>query len=384
MDTRSTISSVVIAIAVLLTVAMGTPGSAQVCGDGVVESTEECDDGAGFRLDGCTPDCAYEHVQRMIHLELAGGSPSPVDCTPRTNAFGSAFSTLGLAGVNAQLAAAIADGTLNQLVQVLGLDDPAAVDDPDLDVGILAAGVDPRGSAPGLDGWFIAATGALDDDDLPAIRLPGSVAARELAAGPQRIDVAFLDGTITIRDARVAAEVGTAISLPAPPPDEFATGFLAFETMQAMDGTHGLCGNLTVGSLAVLPAPFDFSSGGAAECSASCPGSRGYTWCGTGNPVGPGCNSMLDVVVSGCAVSPPLCIPVINPTQPDVGTSGQPPVTLVADPTTGKVTVPEPEDAYSTWLEFAAERVHVTNHLGGIFADGFESSNLGAWSSSQP
>jgi hypothetical protein len=42
---------------------------------------------------------------------------------------------------------------------------------------------------------------------------------------------------------------------------------------------------------------------------------------------------------------------------------------LVADPGTGKVTVTEPDDAYSTWFEFAAERVHITNNIGGIFAD---------------
>jgi hypothetical protein len=98
----------------------------------------------------------------------------------------------------------------------------------------------------------------------------------------------------------------------------------------------------------------------------------------------PAHGEVVDVVVGGCAVSPPLCLPLLVPTQPDVGTGGQPPATLTADPTTGKVTVVQPEDAYSTWLEFAAERVHMTNNLGGIFADGFDSSGLGAWSSSQP
>lgn len=93
---------------------------------------------------------------------------------------------------------------------------------------------------------------------------------------------------------------------------------------------------------------------------------------------------MLDVLVGGCAVTPPLCFGVIVPTQPDVGTGGQPPEVLTADPTTGKVTVSQPEDAYSMWLEFAAERVHLTNHVGWIFSDGFESSGLGMWSSSQP
>lgn len=93
---------------------------------------------------------------------------------------------------------------------------------------------------------------------------------------------------------------------------------------------------------------------------------------------------MLDVLVGGCAISPPFCLGLVVPTQPDVGTSGMTPEVLVADPTTGKVTVTQVEDAYSMWIEFVAERVHMTNHFGEIFSDGFESSGLGAWSSSQP
>jgi hypothetical protein len=219
---------------------------------------------------------------------------------------------------------------------------------------------------------------------VPVVRLPGAVAARELTAGPGRIEFGFLAGTITVKDARVTAAVGPVTSLPGPPPDQFAAGFAAFEDLLADDGNHGLCGNLTVGSLAVMPLPAEFTGGGSTACSSACTGSREYTWCGPGNPVGPGCNSTLDLLVGGCAVSPPLCIALIDPTQPDVGTGGQPPAVLVPDPGTGKVTVTQPDDAYSTWFEFVAERVHITNHIGGIFADGFESADLAAWSSSHP
>jgi cysteine-rich repeat protein len=368
----------------LLSIAfIAVPIAAQTCGNGIVEPPEECDDGAAFRLDGCAPDCTYEHVQRMTLLELIAGT-APLICTPRSNAFGGAFSTLGLTGVNTQLATAIGDGSLNQLLQMLALDDPAAVNDPDLEVGMVGSDLDPRGSTAALDGWYLADAGSLDGNDLPSIRVPGLVTSRELEAGPARIDVVFIDGTITIRDAHVTAVVGSPTSPPAPPPDQLAGGFSTFETLQATDGGHGLCGNLTVGSLAIVPLPEDFASGGAAACSASCAGSRSYTWCGPGNPVGPGCNSLLDVLVSGCAVTPPLCFPVISPTQPDVGTGGQPPQTLVANPTDGKVTVVEPEDAYSTWLEFNSQRVHLTNHLGGIFTDGFDNGDLLAWSASNP
>jgi cysteine-rich repeat protein len=378
---RSTLA--VISAVVVFTTFVSAPGLAQVCGNGVVEPPEECDDGASFRLDGCAPDCTFEHVQRMTLLTLGDG-PSPSFCTPTTNAFGSAFSSFGLTALNTQLAAAISDQTLNQLLQILALDDPGAVDDPDLEVGFLASVHDPRGPAVGLGAWYVADPGFLDPDDLPVATLSGSVAARELTAGPGRVEIRFFEGLITARDARIAAAVETSTSLPGPPPYQLAPGFAAFEGVTADDGNHGICGNLTVDSLAVMPLPGEFTSGGSAECANTCPNSRSYTWCGAGNPVGPGCNSILDLMIGGCSVFPPLCLGVVVPTQPDVGTGGQLPVVLVADPTTGKVTVVEPDDAYSTWLEFNAERVHMTNHLGGIFTDGFEGSDLGAWSSWSP
>lgn len=372
---------VVIFTIVLLSAAIAPSGFAQVCGNGIIEPPEECDDGGSFRLDGCSPDCTFEHVQRVTELVLRGGS-APSFCTPTTNAFGSAFTGFGQTAVNAQIASEIDAGNLNQLLQIISLDDPAAIDDPALEIGVLGSDTDTRDPTSGLDGWYLAMSRFLDSDDLPLMRLPGAVATRELSAGPGRIEIGFFSGTITARDSSIAAVVGSVTSLPGPPPDQLAAGFAAFEETQANDGNHGLCGNLTVGSLAVMPLPAEFTSGGSAACSSACAGSREYTWCGEGNPVGPGCNSALDLLVGGCSTSS-LCIDLIVPTQPDVGTSGLPPAILTPDPGTGKVTVTEPEDAYSTWFEFAAERVHLTNHIGGIFRDGFESADLGAWSSSR-
>ena len=374
---------VVVSVVVLLSTTAAPTGDAQVCGDGIIETPEECDDGGFSRLDGCASDCTFEHVQRLTLLELGDGS-APAFCTPTTNAFGAAFTAIGRSAVNAQIASEIAAGSLNQLLQIISLDDPAAIDDPALEIGVLGSDPDPRGPTSGIDGWYLAMSRFLDSDDLPALRLAGAVAMRELSAGPGRIEIGFLTGAITVKDSRVAAVVGPVTSLPGPPPDQFASGFAAFEDLQANDGNHGLCGNLTVGSLESMPLPAEFSGGGSTACSSACAGSREYTWCGDGNPVGPGCNSTLDLLVSGCAVSPPVCFALIDPTQPDVGTDGQPPAVLAPDPGTGKVTVTEPDDAYSTWFEFAAERVHITNKIGGIFADGFESADLGAWSSTNP
>jgi len=103
--------------------------------------------------------------------------------------------------------------------------------------------------------------------------------------------------------------------------------------------------------------------------------------CADGEPVGAGCNSLLDVLVSGCAATF-LCVPVVFPTQPDVGVDPNPPNVLLADPVTGKVTVVEPDDAYSSTFGFAAIRVHMTNGVLLVFADGFENGSISQWSDS--
>ena len=61
--------------------------------------------------------------------------------------------------------------------------------------------------------------------------------------------------------------VGPVTSIPGPPPDQLAPAFSAFEGLAADDGNHGMCGNLTVASLAQVPLPAEFAAGGSAECA---------------------------------------------------------------------------------------------------------------------
>jgi hypothetical protein len=159
---------------------------------------------------------------------------------------------------------------------------------------------------------------------------------------------------------------------------------MTFEGLDGSSSARGLCGNVTVESLSLVPAPEGLTVGGQSPCSASCPQSRAYTYCGDGMPVGPGCNSLLDVLVSGCSTFVGICIPLVTPTQPDVGVGGNPPHALVPDPVSGKVTVVVPDDAYSSFFQFSSQRVHMTNNLSGIFADGFESEYLSGWSNALP
>jgi len=371
-------------VAVLAVAASLAPCTASAqCGDGVVNGAEQCDDGNGFRWDGCDLECRYEQVQRLTSLEVSQYS-APFPCTPQANALGQAFTSLGRQGLNSAIAGAVADGRLDALMPLLGLDDPLGVDDPEVEVASLSAESDPLSPGSGLDSWHLGDVSHLGGDDLPLHRLGGSLVSRDLTAGPGVVELPMLGGDLRILESRVIARVGATSSLPSPPPDLVAAGFGTFEGLDGTTSSRGLCGNVTVESLSLAPAPEDLTAGGQSPCSASCPQSRAYTYCGDGMPVGPGCNSLLDVLVSGCSMFVGICIPLVTPTQPDVGVGGDPPHALVPDPGTGKVTVVEPDDAYSSFYQFASQRVHMTNNLSGLFADGFESGGTARWSGSLP
>jgi len=121
-----------------------------------------------------------------------------------------------------------------------------------------------------------------------------------------------------------------------------------------------LCAGLTVDSLAKQPIPSNLTSGNYA-CNASCTNQPRYTFCGANEPVRADCNSMLDVLIGGCKATV-FCSQIIKPTQPDVGTDGNPPAVLVADATTSKVAVPNPRDAYSSYFRYYSVRAHLTNN----------------------
>jgi len=164
---------------------------------------------------------------------------------------------------------------------------------------------------------------------------------------------------------------------------------------------EGMCGNITVDSLAKLPLPRSFSTQSFtaacipasrfSECTAApTTASHAYTWCGeqcgqpgdtdydangctacpvgrcVSKPVTATCNSFLDAVVGGCIVNPPDCKVAFLESQPDVGATGGTPGTLTVDETNyNKVTVPsgQENDAYSGYFKLTAIRAHITNNV---------------------
>lgn len=352
-------------------------GQAAVCGNGIVESGEECDDGGILAWDGCAPGCSYETVHRFFELELSN-DPGPPVCTPTTNALGQAFSTLGLEGLNAGLQSELDDGSIDALMVLLGLDDPTGADDPDLGLGFVSAVPDPRDGQLGLDSWHLGTADSFDASGQPDTITAASLSSSALQSGPADFVVPSSDSdSFELRDGFLLGAVEPATSVPGPPPADLAAGFAAFEAIDGAGPGQGLCGNVTVASLAQIPVPTDFASGGSVACSSSCSGSRAYQACiGTDIP-GVDCNSLLDVLVSGCATSV-LCVAIVHPTQPDVGAAGGAPAVLSADPVTGIVQVVEPDDAYSSAFEYRTTRVHLT-HGPVVFIDGFESGTTDAW-----
>jgi len=336
----------------------------------VIEAAEECDDGNTQSLDGCNAGCRYEVVDRMTSISVQSGS-APAFCSPTTNALGRAFSSTALGPINTGLQQSISDAALNNLVQFSGLTDlTGAANDASLAIGFLPAVPDvANGPWPGgtpLDFWFRVPSASVDAQRVPQNSLLGSLSARILNAGPGLLKLPLAIGgapsTLSVSNAKLRATLDAtpAPNVPAPPPSHLAPGLTVFQSLTGSGSGQGICGNVTVESLAHIPVPASLATGASSACLA-CTGSRAYTAC-SGNTVEPGCNSMLDVLVGGCKTLVCL-VTLVTPSQPDVPAPGSASVrslslgsgnAVPSDQSTGN------DDAYSSYFKFDANRAHIT------------------------
>jgi cysteine-rich repeat protein len=346
-------------------------GGGPNCGNGTLDPGEQCDDGNRYNLDGCDSACRFELVTRMTLLSIQG-TAAPSFCTPTTNRFGTqSVTSTGLSQLNPSVQGDVTNGRTNTFIQFLGLGDPSGASNASgLSLGLLSGQLDmAKGAWPGnspIDWWFLTDHATVGSAGEPTSVLGnGVLAANRLTAGPSDVDLPLpLGGTaalLRVRDARLATTINAnpAPDVPAPPPSQLAAGLNVFQTING-DGTdEGLCGNMTVESLARTPIPHVLTTGNTA-CSALCVASNSYTDCGANNPVGPGCNSWLDVLVGGCSVSA-LCVPVVNPQQPDVpsATTAQP-LTLGTGNKVPTAQSMNNNDAYSAYMKVNLNRVHFT------------------------
>jgi cysteine-rich repeat protein len=342
-----------------------------LCGNGTLDGTEECDDGNHLDLDGCDSSCHYEVVSRMTAITISG-SAGPAFCISKGNALGTkAITSTALNELNPPLQTDVANGTVNVFMQAIGLTDLTGVADPHFTIGVMDGKLDPaKGTWPTagnpIDWWFLVDPTTVSEGLPTGVLGSASIVGGTLNAGPSTVNLALNLGgtpaTLTMRDATVAATINAtpAPDVPAPPPAKLAAGLTVFQTVTATGADQGLCGDITVASLAQIPVPSVLTSGTAA-CK------EGYTSCGS-NPVGPTCNSLLDVIVGGCSVLGGVIV-AVNPTQPDVPVGA-----MVQTLTVGankKVTLPSTpdDDAYSAYLQFAANRAHFTGEYCTVATD---------------
>jgi len=336
------------------------------CGDGMLQTGEDCDDGNTRNLDGCSSSCHYEAFGRLTALQIATGT-APAMCAHTRNQLGAhALTGTAVGQLNPTLNTDVSNGTLNVLLEAIGLTDETGVMTQSFQLGVMSGVPDPAAGAWPAAGnpidwrFFVDHTG-VDTMGLPTAQMAATITnPRALAAGPANVTIpVVLAGTtanLVLFNTHAIGTVGTTTSHPTYPAS-LRTPFPTFETIAGNGAGQGLCGDISVGSLAQIPMP-QLLTMGATNCS------EGYTYCGAGNPVGPTCNSLLDVLVSGCHVI--LGIAAINATQPDVPAPGNATVTNLTVSATGHhVTnvAAQTNEAYSAFFTFTANRAHASGEI---------------------
>jgi cysteine-rich repeat protein len=350
-----------------------------LCGNGVLDPGEQCDDGNHYELDGCDATCHFEVLARMSSVQIAG-TTAPAGCTPTTNRFGTQFvQSAALGEINMLTASDVTTGQLNVILQFLKLSDLTGGTAAGFQIGLLNATADPaKGTWPTSgnpeDWWFLALSLSVSDGLPTGIFMVTDLSQGVLTAGPTTVNLGItLEGSVaefTLRDAHIFANIDTTPppDVPSPPPGKLAPGIEVFQTITASGTNQGLCGNITVASLAQVPIPTELTTG-ASACEA-CAGSNVYTAC-AGNTVTASCNSLLDVVVGGCVVGD-CFLTGLAAQQPDVpAMSGGTVQPLSLDGTTHKVTqdVAMDFDGYSSYFLFNATRAHFTGQTCDVTAE---------------
>jgi len=300
---HSRIRPVPACIIALACTAFANPVHAQVCGNGVREAGEECDDGNRASLDGCSANCRFEQTQRMNKLALMTTlAPAALGCSPATNAFGTKAVSPNYAGaLNSVIGASIADGSTSLLMYFAHGLDSATGTGTNLQIGIFNAA--PSGVNANYDGtndvdwWY-----DIDDAELRSAQQPASIAGGYITAKVfyTPAPVSFLLRTdlgapaeLSMSAARILFQTGTA-STPMPYAGSDDRGHLASENLdpalQSFATTvgnqtgQGLCGRINAASFAHTAVPAALLTGGNTACS------QGFT----------ANNSYLDVLVTGC------------------------------------------------------------------------------------
>jgi cysteine-rich repeat protein len=282
--------------------------STELCGNGVRDPGEQCDDGNRTPLDGCSATCQFEQFQRVNKIEILFAT----DAFCRANALGGAISSEAQSKLQEAVGDAVAQNKVNVLFSLDGLTDLTGQTAATLSLGSFVADPSP-GASVGLDAWYTVQGDSVGADGTAVAQLPAQLATGgALTAGPGNFAFALaIGGTqakLAVSGTKAKAKIG-ASSAPKPSTNGRSPGHLPVEQIDpalksfATTTTGQLCGNISAASLATVRVPEELQSGSSTACS------EGYTRA----------NSMLDVLVSGCSV---FIITAITATQPDKSDPG--------------------------------------------------------------
>jgi len=291
---------------------MGGGNPNPVCGNQLLESGEQCDDGNTVRLDGCDGTCAFEQSQRANWFKVQFSS----DAFCPANRFGSAFALLSRSVFQQNIDARVADGSLSLLFAFVGLADPKGPNGSAFSLGVLngtrAAGAGYDGKSD-LDWWYAPALGTVDSGGNPLSKLAAQIATGVVSASGSKLLLPLISATpLSVSTVQMRLPVGASskpLASTGAPPGHLAAEHLsptltsfASGGVQTEAGAGELCGDISAASLKAELIPADYLSGGATPCT------QGYT----------ADNTFLDVLVGGCNVSiGPFGTPALIATQPD-------------------------------------------------------------------
>jgi cysteine-rich repeat protein len=342
-----------------------------VCGNGVRDNGEQCDDGNTANLDGCNATCQFEQNQRVDYLKMQFAT----DMVCAKNALGAAIvNGIAQGQLQTSLDNGVADGSISILFAMLGITDLTGTAEPKAKIGVLNGTPQKPMGAPmysgtaDLDWWYTADPMSIDMMRVPTAALNGSIVAKALTAGPGSVSLLLnlggnMPSALSMSNVVVNVTVG-ATSKPTVAMNNLPPGHVTAENLdpnlvsygttgqQNANGAGKLCGNVSALSLSKVPLP--------AAVIQNC---NQYT----------AQNSILDLVVGGCTAFG--IIQLVKSTQPDqtdpnapVAGAG-PPYTLSAskgktiDTCTdkNKMAVPiatcEAAAAYSSYFKFTTDRV---------------------------
>lgn len=284
-----------------------------VCGDGIRQSGEQCDDSNTLNLDGCSSTCTFEQDQRINSLTIQFATDTV--CTK--NALGGAIGGLAQGQLQTPITSGINDGSITLLTAMLGITDLTGTNEASFKMGVLGgtpvAGTGYNGASD-LDWWYTPDATDIDANRVPLTQADAVIVSHNLTAGPASLLFPPVLGGSTglqLSNTMIKAITG-ATSTPLVSSNNLPPGHLPSENLDPTLLSYGsmntgsICGGMDTASLAATPVPPALRTGGAAACSAN------YT----------ASNSLLDTLVGGCVVLG--VITVINPTQPDTADPNAP------------------------------------------------------------